>query len=107
MISTMGVVRDVGLDIDEDDLIEYGKGLNPPCKVSKMRRLNRRVKINDVVSYVPTTTCVVTFEGNSLPKELILFNTRSPVAMYIQPVIQCMKCLRYGHVKALCRGNFR
>lgn len=107
MISTMGVVRDIGLDIAEDDLIEYGRGYQPDCKIMKMRRLNKRIKINDVISYVPTTTCVLTFESNNLPKELVLFDTLSPVSVYIQPVIQCLKCLRYGHVRALCRGAFR
>ncbi|XP_045482190.1 uncharacterized protein LOC123686218 [Harmonia axyridis] len=103
----MGVVRDIGLDISENDRLEYAKGVNPDCKITKMRRLNKRIKTNDMISYEPTTTSVVTFESNTLPKELVLFNTLSPVSVYIQPVIPCLKCLRYGHVRALCRGTFR
>ncbi|KAL3287163.1 hypothetical protein HHI36_001642 [Cryptolaemus montrouzieri] len=48
-VTIAGIVRDIGIDITEEEIIEIGKGMNPECN----------------------------------------------------------KCLRYGHVRALCRARFR
>ncbi|XP_044765720.1 uncharacterized protein LOC123321972 [Coccinella septempunctata] len=103
----MGIVRDIGQDITDEELVNMGKGLNPNVKCIRVRRFNRRKTTEDGTVFVKTNTCVLTFEGTTLPKYFELYNIRLPVELYISPVVQCNKCLRYGHVRNLCRGRFR
>lgn len=48
---------------------------------------------------------LMTMEGGSLPQFLSLYNgvTKIKVRPYIEPVRQCFKCLRYGHLKDTCK----
>ncbi|KAL3281841.1 hypothetical protein HHI36_005044 [Cryptolaemus montrouzieri] len=72
----MGLVKDIGTQITDEDIIQMGKARNPNV-------------------------------GTELPKYFELFNNRIEVQLYIPPVIQCNKCLRYGHVQVHCRGEFK
>lgn len=40
---------------------------------------------------------VLTFEGLILPKTILIDSIIRKVKVYIPSVIQCMKCLRFGH----------
>lgn len=106
-VTVMGIVRDVGQDISDEEIISMGKGVNPGVQVIRVRRFNRRKTTENGISYVKTNTCVITFEGTTLPKFFELYSIRLPVELYIPPVVQCNKCWRYGHVRNLCRGKFR
>lgn len=107
MVTSMGIVRDIGSDITDEDIIQYGVGMSPSTSVLRVRRFKRTIRNNDVPTQVPSGTCLITFQGTSLPKYFELFSIRTEVSLYIPPVIQCRKCLRYGHIQAQCRGNFR
>lgn len=107
MVTSMGIVRDIGSDITEDDILQYGAGMSPNTPVLRVRRFKRTIRVNDSTSQVPSGTCLITFQGTTLPKYFELFNIRTEVSLYIPPVIQCRKCLRYGHIQTHCRGNFR
>ncbi|KAL3280510.1 hypothetical protein HHI36_024326 [Cryptolaemus montrouzieri] len=61
MVTVMGIVRDVGTQITEDDIVNYGRGINPNTKIVRVRRFNRRIQEGDQVKYVPTNTCLLTF----------------------------------------------
>ncbi|XP_045463825.1 uncharacterized protein LOC123673382 [Harmonia axyridis] len=103
----MGIVRDIGQDITDEEIVNIGKGLSPEVKCIRVRRFNRRKVTENGTIFVKTNTCVLTFEGTTLPKYFELYTIRLPVELYIPPVVQCNKCLRYGHVRNLCRGKFR
>lgn len=107
MVTISGIVRDIGVDISESDILTFGKGLNPSCKVIRMRRFNRFITRDGEKLKIPTTTCLLTFKGKELPKFFTLFNNIVDVQIYIPPVVQCNKCLRFGHIRANCRGKFR
>ena len=47
----------------------------------------------------------LTFEGNVLPSHVVINSVIFIVEPYIQRVIQCFKCLRYGHVANQCRNT--
>lgn len=106
-ITRVGLIRGVPSDWAPDEIIN---NISVPLgcgKIIKVRRLNRKVKINDNVSWKPTETVVITFDGQVLPKRVFACYTALPVELYIFPTIQCFKCCRYGHTKVNCRSNPR
>lgn len=106
-ITRMGVVSGIPTEFSEDEVKTYLKvpaGCGP---VLKIRRLNRKVSKDGISEYRPTETCVITFDGQVLPKKIFCFYTALPVEQYIYPTIQCRKCCRFGHVESLCRSKPR
>ncbi|KAL3286875.1 hypothetical protein HHI36_001363 [Cryptolaemus montrouzieri] len=68
MVTVMGIARDVGSQITDDDIVNYGRGINPYTKIVRVRRFNRRIQEGDQVKYVPTNTCLLTFAANQACK---------------------------------------
>lgn len=58
-------------DITDEEIINMGKGICPNVKCIRVRRFNRR-KITETGNiYVKTNTCVLTFEGTTLPRHQV------------------------------------
>lgn len=106
-ITRMGIVRHIPIDWSMEELVT---GLEYPsnCGVAiKARRLNRKVFAENMPIWVPTETVVITFQGQTLPKNVYCFNTSLPVEIYQLPSIQCNACCRFGHIKTQCRSRPR
>lgn len=106
-VSRIGVVRGVPVEwtmskLAEDMDIPDGCG-----KLLKARRLSRKKTVNDTITWEPTQSVVVTFEGQRLPKHVYVYHTSLVVETYSLPTIQCFNCCRFGHVKTQCRSNPR
>lgn len=104
MLSTKGIIRDVGFSIDPEDIMGDSEGRT---RITEAKRISRRVGKGSEAQFVPTRTFLLTFEGKKLPNEVRLYNVNYKVDIYIRSVTQCFKCLRYGHAKKFCRGKFR
>lgn len=100
--TSKGLVREIDLDLSEAELLEACSCRND---IITIKRLNRKVFKNDTIEYVPTGTCLFTFKGTIMPKEIKFFGLSLPVAVYISPVTQCYSCLLYGHTKKNCKGQ--
>lgn len=101
-----GLIKQVDLDFSLDDLKKYISTNIQDIDIIDCRRLNRRKKLGDTeIEYVPTGTVCITFTGTALPREITICNLVFPVIPYILPVVQCFKCLLYGHTKKICRGK--
>jgi len=74
-----GIVRDVPQDLSVELLRE---SISSPIKILEIHRLNRRIKIDSEIRYVPPRMVCLKFAGQSLPGFIYLFNCRYPV----QPV---------------------
>lgn len=103
-----GVVKGVDIDISEEELVhiikpKFGKEL----EILEIRRLKRKLIINNEVTYVPNQTIVISFKGQTLPKQVVIEKIIFEVEPYIQRVVQCLKCLRYGHISNQCKGTER
>lgn len=101
MVSSRGVIRDVGSDITEDDILNHS---HSRIKIIGARQLNRRVTREGVTSYIPSNSWVLTFHGKILPEKIGIFGVIRHVNLYVGPVIQCYNCLRYGHTKVNCNS---
>lgn len=95
-----GVVRHIDTSITDDEIMNF---ITSEFKVIAVRRIYRRTDSERK----PTQTCVLKFEGQQIPNYITLFGTRCEVAPYISPVIQCYKCLRYGHLSLQCKSRLR
>jgi len=99
-----GIVKDIPQTIDENDLLEF---FDAPCKVLEVRRLNRRVKIDGEVKYVPSRTVCLKFAGQLLPKYIFFSRTRYEVYPFIPKVQICFSCFRVGHISKSCKSKPR
>ncbi|CAH1958585.1 unnamed protein product [Acanthoscelides obtectus] len=73
--------------------------------VLDVKRLKRRINNNGVQEFVAKQMAVVTFDGNLLPNEISINSVLFQVEPFVQRVIQCYKCLRFGHVSGQCRST--
>lgn len=107
IVTRMGVIRGVPVDIGMDELVSSLK-FDISTEIIKARRLNRKiVKEDRTTEWIPTQTVVLTFSGQISPSHVYCFFTSFPVEKYILPTIQCFNCCRFGHVKSKCRSNPR
>ena len=106
-ITRMGVVTGVPSDISEEETMSYLSVPSGCGQILKVRRINRKVQHDGVTEWKPTETCVLTFDGQVLPKRIYCCYTSLPVEQYIYPTIQCRKCCRFGHVANVCRSKPR
>ncbi|XP_048004315.1 uncharacterized protein LOC125240466 [Leguminivora glycinivorella] len=107
-VSRMGVVRGVPSDWTMEELVNGTSLREGKGKILKARRLQRKILKDDgSPSWVPTQSVVVTFEGQSLPAKIFAYYTSLVVDVYQLPIIQCRKCLRFGHIQAQCRSDAR
>jgi len=105
-VSVRGVVTDW-----PDNILEFWEAVNEKEEILKIEKMITR-KWNNTekkYSYYDTGNLIITFKGNKLPERLWLWEqiVTINVRPYIPAVRQCFKCLRYGHIKALCKSEKR
>lgn len=107
-ISRMGVVRNIPNDWSLEELVQ-NIDTPPNCgQVIRARRLNvKSHKPDNSVTWIPSSSVVLTFEGQVLPEKVYCFDTSLPVLLYRLPLIQCRNCCRFGHIRTQCRSKPR
>lgn len=101
LLSRKAVIKHVDTSFNEDYLFE---NFMSTVAITNVYRVKRKVEFEGDTVLIPKQTVIVTFEGNVLPKYIYLNSVVCVVEPYIQKVIQCYKCLRYGHVAKQCRS---
>ncbi|CAH2109130.1 unnamed protein product [Euphydryas editha] len=97
-----GVITDVPIDMSNKKIF---RALSSSKKIICVRRIMRKVKIEDKFENQPTKTVAITFAASAvLPDAVCLKMWRLPVIPYIAPVKQCFNCLRYGHLAKFCKN---
>lgn len=106
-VTRMGIVRNIPTEWSEEEIIN---NISVPLgcgKILKIRRLRRKITVNDNKTFIDTESVVITFDGQVLPKRVYMCFTSLPVDLYIYPTVQCFNCCRFGHVRAQCRSKPR
>lgn len=67
--------------------------------------MNRKVLVEGTEKWIPRQLVIITFEGNALPNYVFINSVQFVVEPYIGRVVQCYKCLNYGHVSSQCRST--
>lgn len=104
-----GIIRGVDSLLSENEIIEVIKGpQGNQLEIINLRRIHRKIKIdNGEEKKVPTQSIFVTIRGQILPTHVYIHYVSCRVDPYIDRVIQCEKCYRYGHITNQCKGRTR
>lgn len=115
-----GVVRGVPLDFTVEflkDKIEFPRQIfnfpgdknNTNFEILDIQRLQRRVfnEQTKTASYKDTQSLIISFKGQKLPNYVKIFGVNCLVEPFIQKVLQCRNCLRFGHTAKACNGKTR
>lgn len=106
-VTRMGLIRGVPAEWSEEEIknnisVPIGCG-----EVIKIRRLNFKSIVDGKITWKPSQTVVLTFDGQILPKRIFMCYNALNVELYTYPTIQCFNCCRYGHTKVQCRSKPR
>lgn len=98
-----GIVRLVDTYFEEDYL---KNAIECDRKVMEVRRMKKRIIDKEGKdALVKRQMIIVSFLGSTLPTKLRINGVIFPVEPYVYPVVQCLKCMRYGHTVTLCRSQ--
>jgi galactitol-specific phosphotransferase system IIB component len=104
-VTRMGLIKGVPVDMSDEEIISECRVPERFGKILKIRRLNYKdTKSGPSVTWKPSQSVVVTFEGQALPSHVYLHYNSLPVEKYIFPTVQCFQCCRFGHTKTVCRS---
>lgn len=99
-IMKIGIIYDIPTEHDDEFLKQ---NIESDAEVTQIFRYKRTVEDDGVKKQIPTRTVKVTFRSQVLPREVTFFYAKRLVKPFIPKVIQCYKCLRYGHTKSVCK----
>lgn len=97
------IIRDVDTFFSEEYLL---KNISSDIKVVKVQRMYRNITTEDNKKVrVARQMVIVTFAGLIVPQYVYLNYVRCETEPYVQPVMQCYNCLRFGHTASQCKGK--
>lgn len=101
-LSKKGVIKFVDKDIDPEELWSMiQQRYRNKLEIIHVKRINRKGSTSDgKIDYIPTSTIIVTFKGQLVPTQVVIEKLIYDVETYIPRIIQCLKCLRFGHVSS-------
>lgn len=94
----IGVLRFVPKELSNEEIY---KNIVCDSEVISIKRFMRKVE----GKLVPLNTVAVTFASTSLPQYAYIKLFRYEVKVYIPPLLQCYKCLKFNHSAKACRGE--
>ncbi|CAH0554686.1 unnamed protein product [Brassicogethes aeneus] len=106
LVTTKALIRGIDPEFSEEDIRNNLKSLGKISKITNVRRIKKKSK-EDSGLLINTPLVVVTFRGKFIPQKVELFLCVFPTEKYIDPVIQCFGCLRYGHTISQCKSKHR
>lgn len=103
LLETKGIIRGVDTNFD----VEYLKeNIISTSIVTDIKRTHKKITNSEgKIEFVPKQTIIVSFEGNILPKHVIINCVYAPVEQFIGRVTQCYNCLRFGHISKQCKST--
>lgn len=76
-------------------------------EVKEVKRMKKWIVDRDTgdKKLVDRQIVIVSFAGSNLPLSVRINGVNFPVEPYIYPVVQCLRCLRYGHTAKQCKST--
>lgn len=99
--SSYGVIRDVDLDLSDEEIFKSISCLESAALLSAIR-LKRR---DTNGAWVPSETVRLCFKGPRLPPYVFVAELRIKVIPFVFPVSQCSRCWKFGHTTKRCPTN--
>lgn len=106
-ICRMGVVKGIPKEWTDEEIVENISVPQNCGKVIKVRRLNYKSMTDNITAWKPSSTVVLTFDGQYLPNRIFICYNAVDVQLYIFPTVLCYNCCRFGHTKMKCRSKPR
>lgn len=105
-----GIIKGVDIEYSEESIKQKIKEYDMHCKftVDFVKRIHKKITNPDnTTKLVPTKTILVSFRCQNLPKYIAINHVIFPVEVYLQRVLLCNNCYRYGHLGKQCRSSTR
>lgn len=101
-LEKVGIIFDVPTNYDEKALLDC---LEAPLPIINIYRCQKRkiVNGNKTNDWIPANTIKVTFRGQQVPDEVNLGYSSRKVKPDVPRVLQCFKCMRFGHASKFCK----
>lgn len=100
-----GVVRDIDLDINLEDLKNAINAGNPDVTIIKAFRLKRKNKLDG--KWIESESVCLSFKGQRLPSKIFVWHCALNVSCYIPPTRICFRCGKLGHLGRFCNNPER
>lgn len=102
-VQRIGIIRNIELDLTDDELQTH---LKTDCSILQVKRIMKNSKDSSGAPVkTPTRAVKIWFSGQRLPPKVYLFYTAIVVQPFQFAVIQCRKCLKFGHIAEQCKGS--
>ncbi|KAI5731334.1 hypothetical protein M8J77_008389 [Diaphorina citri] len=104
LVTKQGIIKGVYKELSEEEIkeeCEVPYELKDKIRILSVKRFNR--KENEL--WVPSETVQLTFRAQTLPSYVTIHYVRCRVEPFIPKVLQCSKCLRYGHSFKFCKST--
>lgn len=119
-----GVIRNVCKEYPEDVLKNIIRPFDTNLKftVDEVKRIKRKLSKEEkkereanktsadgqnTSDLVSTQSIIVSFRAHALPKYVVINRVRCEVEPYVQKVLLCYNCFRYGHIGKQCKSSVR
>lgn len=110
-----GIIKYIAKDLT-DDYIKANIKPFDRCKfcVDEVTRIKRKPSENEITRFhlppdtlVDTQSVIVSFRCSVIPKFILINKVRCEVTPYVQRVLLCFRCYRYGHMGKQCKSSPR
>lgn len=99
-VKAVGIVKDVPLDLTNNEIIEYLESDIPVEQIERMNFWDR-----NEMRAKPGTSIKITFRSTNIPQQIKLYYTIKKVEHFVPRPVVCNKCLRFGHIARACRSR--
>lgn len=99
-VERRGIIKGVDTFFTEELIL---REIISEVKVTNVKRMYRWVRENN--EKIPREMVILSFKGDKLPDRVYIDYNTFEVECYIAPVMQCTKCLHYGHTTHMCNSS--